>query len=56
MEAVERKQFYECVQDIDSVRKMLKENNSMNVSQDIDSIWKLLKKNNSMDMSKILIV
>ena len=32
-EAVERKQFYELVQDIDSVRKLLKENNSMNVSK-----------------------
>ena len=32
-EAVEWKQFYECVQDIDSVRKMLKENNSMDVSK-----------------------
>ena len=32
-EAVERKQFYECVQDIDIVRKLLKENNSMDVSK-----------------------
>ena len=33
MEAVERKKFYGYVQDIDSVRKLLKENNSMDVSK-----------------------
>ena len=31
-EVVDRKQFYGCVQDIDSVRKLFKENNSMDVS------------------------
>ena len=32
-EVVERKQFYELVQDIYSVWKLLKENNSMDVSK-----------------------
>ena len=56
MEAVERKQFYGCVQDIDSVRKLLKEKQFYECVQDIDSVRKLLKENNSMDVSKILTV